>query len=323
MKEKNDNKGGESMVNILITGGAGYLGTALCDVLDEDPGVGKITVYDALIRGDRRFLLRQKPYRKVRFVQGDILETEKLEKACRGHDVVVHLAAFVDEPYHQVQHLQYDQTNGYGSLSVVRAVESLPEVRRAICVSSSAVYGFRDGIRWTDAPAPSNGYGQSKWLGERYFEQLASAGKQVDVLRCAQIFGANRAMRFDTVIHAFLLEALTGGRVDVFGDGRQMRAFVDIDQVVRVIRGRALDGVTKGGVSTEFVAAFQSSVAALLNWLTDQIPSTEYRYLTPNVTLPGQGFEGLGGLDLALMNQALVDFEAMLSIRTALKSGRV
>jgi nucleoside-diphosphate-sugar epimerase len=56
-------------MKILITGGAGYIGTALCDALDADPTIDRITVYDALIRGDHRFLFRSMPYQKVHFLR--------------------------------------------------------------------------------------------------------------------------------------------------------------------------------------------------------------------------------------------------------------
>jgi UDP-glucose 4-epimerase len=300
-------------MKILITGGAGYIGTALCDALDADPTIDRITVYDALIRGDHRFLFRSMPYQKVHFLRGDILDTERLQSACAGHDVVIHLAAFVDEPFHHTQHLQYDQTNGFGSLSVVRAVEHLPEIKRVLYLSSSAVYGFRDNIAPNDAPAPENGYGQSKWLGERYFERLRSAGKELHILRSAQVFGPNRTMRLDTVVHAFLFAALTDGRVDVFGDGQQHRAFVHLSQMVAELHKRATGKHPESAQEPALLATFQTTVSELLDWLRAQIPTTEYRYLTPNMRLPGQTFATLPHLNASLLTETMTDFQAMLS----------
>lgn len=298
-------------MNILITGGAGYVGTALCDALDAHPRVTRITVFDALIRGDRRFFQRSAPYRKVAFVHGDVLDTRALEAACRGHQAVVHLAAFVDEPYHHSQHVQYDQANGYGTLSVVRALERLPEVQRAIYLSSTAVYGFRQGLAAHSPPAPENGYGQSKLLGEGYFAQLAAAGKDAHTVRSAQIFGPNRSMRFDSVMHAFMFEALSNGCVRVYGDGQQHRAFVALSAVVEAL----VQGALGEAPVPALLADFQCTIGALLDWLTATIPSTEYRYLTPNVPLPGQSFTDLPGLDSAALTAAWDAFVAGSAIR--------
>lgn len=299
-------------MKLFITGGAGYVGTAICDALDDVPEIEQITVYDALVNRDRRFFLRQPPYTKVKFVHGDLLDTRRLSEACKGHQVVLHLAAHVQEPYHHSQHVQYDQINGYGTLSLVRALEERPEVKRAIYLSSTAVYGFREGLVADSQPFPQNGYGHSKWLGERYFAQLVSSDRTIHVLRSGQIFGVNRAMRFDTMLHAFLFEALTGGCVRVYGDGEQSRAFVPLSEVVKAIMDRILSDQRREPM--ERLATFQASVGQILNWLTAQNPNLEFRYLTPNTPFPSQRFEDLPGLDESALDQAWSAYSANSAI---------
>ena len=105
--------------NIIITGGAGYVGASLCEALNASPEVESIVVYDELIRNDRRFFFGSGDstvLEKVRFVRGDILDTRRLSKACRGMNVMIHLAAFVDEPFTYSQHTQYDQSMRTGPL---------------------------------------------------------------------------------------------------------------------------------------------------------------------------------------------------------------
>lgn len=299
-------------MKLFITGGAGYVGTALCDALDAVPEIDQITVYDALVHGDRRFFLRQPAYAKVRFIHGDLLDTRRLAEACAGHDVVLHLAAHVQEPYHHSQHVQYDQINGYGTLSLVRALEERPEVRRAIYLSSTAVYGFREGLRADSEPFPQNGYGHSKWLGERYFAQLSTPDRSIHVLRSGQIFGVNRSMRFDTMLHAFLFEALTGGCVRVYGDGEQTRAFVPLQEVVQAVTERILGHHAQE--SEVRLAAFQASVGQILGWLTTQNPSLEFRYLTPNAPFPSQRFDDLPDLDEGALIDAWNAYSAQSAI---------
>ena len=198
--------------NIIITGGAGYVGASLCEALNALPEVESIVVYDELIRNDRRFFFgpgENKVLDKVRFVRGDILDTRRLSQACQGMNVMIHLAAFVDEPFTYSQHTQYDQVNAYGALAVTRALEENPEIQRLVHLSSSAVYGFREGIDPADAPNPQNGYALSKRRGEQYLEGFAaSSGISFALLRAAHIFGYNRTCRFDTLVHRMAFEAL-------------------------------------------------------------------------------------------------------------------
>ena len=206
--------------NIIITGGAGYVGASLCEALNALPEVDSIVVYDELIRNDRRFFFgpgENKVLDKVRFVRGDILDTRRLSQACQGMNVMIHLAAFVDEPFTYSQHTQYDQVNAYGALAVTRALEENPGIQRLVHLSSSAVYGFREGIDPADAPNPQNGYALSKRRGEQYLEGFA-ASSGISLRSCGRrIFGYNRTCRFDTLVHRMAFEALTGGRISLYG----------------------------------------------------------------------------------------------------------
>jgi len=269
------------------------VGTSLCDHLDALNAIEEITVYDSLFRNDRRFFFRDAPYQKVKFIHGDILDTEKLRDACQDQDAVVHLAAFVDEPYHHTQHTQYDQVNAYGTLSVVRAIEQARSISKAFYLSSSAVFGFREGIEPHSPAAPINGYGISKHMGERYFDRLRSTPCQVGIARSGQIFGVNRSMRFDSVIHAFLFEALTNGCVQVYGNGAQFRTFIHVQDVAKRIGNWLTKSPNPNPLSDEPIlwASFQAQISELLQWLATEIPSTENRYLTPSISMPSQSFK--------------------------------
>jgi UDP-glucose 4-epimerase len=300
--------------NIIITGGAGYVGTSLCESLNGLDEVESIVVYDELIRNDRRFFFGQgenTALGKVRFVRGDILDTRRLSKACRGMNVMVHLAAFVDEPFTYSQHTQYDQVNAYGALSVTRALEENPQIQRLIHLSSSAVYGFREGIDPSEAPNPQNGYALSKRRGEQYLEgHAAVSGVDLILLRAAHIFGYNRTCRFDTLVHRFAFEALTGGRISLYGSGNQVRPFVALDRVVEVLRQ-----ATSGQLPERLlIADFQCELNAMLAWIRSRIPAVEYQYLTPAIEHPSQSFAHLPGIDERSLNAAFDTFQRQLSI---------
>ena len=87
-------------MNILITGGAGYIGTELAYELEKNPEVKQIIIYDNLSRGNiNLFIGSRKLSRKIKFVQGDILDTRLLKQTLKGVDVVYHLAAKVTTPF--------------------------------------------------------------------------------------------------------------------------------------------------------------------------------------------------------------------------------
>lgn len=306
--------------NIIITGGAGYVGASLCEALNACPEVERIVVYDELIRNDRRFFFEQGAggvLSKVRFVRGDVLDSRRLAKACEGMNVLVHLAAFVDEPFTYSQHTQYDQVNAYGALSVTRALEENPGIQRLVHLSSSAVYGFREGIDPADMPNPQNGYALSKRRGEQYLEGYAAeSGTEFILLRAAHIFGCNRTCRFDTLVHRFAFEALTGGRISLYGSGNQVRPFVALHRVVEAL----CQAVSGQRPESLLVADFQCELNAMLSWIRSRIPAVEYQYLTPAIEHPSQSFSHLKGIDEPSLDAALDAIRGQLTIGDAVGS---
>jgi UDP-glucose 4-epimerase len=301
-------------LNIIITGGAGYVGASLCEALNASPEVESIVVYDELIRNDRRFFFgpgENQVLDKVRFVRGDILDTRRLSKACRGMNVMIHLAAFVDEPFTYSQHTQYDQVNAYGALAVTRALEENPAIQRLVHLSSSAVYGFREGVEPADAPNPQNGYALSKRRGEQYLEGFAaSSGISFALRRAAHIFGYNRTCRFDTLVHRMAFEALTGGRISLYGSGNQVRPFVALGRVVESLCQATLGHPSEGIL----IADFQCELNAMLAWIRSRIPAVEYQYLTPAIEHPSQSFTHLPGIDEHSLDAALDAIRGQLTI---------
>lgn len=300
--------------NIIITGGAGYVGASLCEALNALPEVESIVVYDGLIRNDRRFFFgpsESTVLDKVRFVRGDILDTRRLSQACQGMNVMIHLAAFVDEPFTYSQHTQYDQVNAYGALAVTRALEENPEIQRLVHLSSSAVYGFREGIDPADAPNPQNGYALSKRRGEQYLEAFTASSRiSLALLRAAHIFGYSRTSRFDTLVHRMAFEALTGGCISLYGSGNQVRPFVALDRVAEALRQAALGQPSEGLL----IADFQCELNAMLAWIRSRIPTVEYQYLTPAIEHPSQSFTHLPGIDEHSLDAALDAIRGQLTI---------
>ena len=88
-------------MNILITGGAGYIGTELSNILAKDEQVNEVVIYDNLSRENYNLFLghKREKHEKIRFVHGEILDSRSFKKALEGIDVVYHLAAKVTTPF--------------------------------------------------------------------------------------------------------------------------------------------------------------------------------------------------------------------------------
>ena len=129
-------------MQVLVTGGAGYIGTELVSQLIANPSVDQVVVYDNLSRPNYNLFLglRLQRHHKLRFVKGELLDSRALKKALKGIDVVYHLAAKVTTPFANADSHGYEQVNHWGTAEMVYAVEE-SQVKRFIYTSSTGVYG--------------------------------------------------------------------------------------------------------------------------------------------------------------------------------------
>lgn len=234
-------------MRILITGGAGYIGTALCHRLAAEKNIEKITVFDNLSRHNYNLLIgARKLDDRFQVVEGDILDSRKLRKEVANADVVFHLAAKVTTPFADQDAHLFEQVNHWGTAEVSYAVEE-SEVEKLVYLSSVSVYGAGEESKGIDAPLnPRTFYGISKMRGEEHIERLKEQCETY-ILRCGNVYGYNRSMRFDAVINKFMFEANFHGKVNIHGNGTQHRPFVHIDaaaeRLASIVSGEATPGV--------------------------------------------------------------------------------
>jgi UDP-glucose 4-epimerase len=214
---------------MLVTGGAGFIGSHLVDFLVSQK-LGQIVVIDNLKRG--RLANLAQSIDRIEFIDGDIRNRELIECATRGIDIVFHLAA-QSNVLGAVEDVDYSFTsNVAGTLEVLRAAKQ-SGVRRMVFTSSREVYGEPAALPVPEtAPiAPKNAYGASKAAAEMYCRVLASGGLTVSVVRLANVYGSRD---FDRVIPIFLERALRNEPLKIYG-GRQILDFVWIDTVVQAL----------------------------------------------------------------------------------------
>ncbi len=223
-------------MNILVIGGAGYIGTSLIEQLTLSLEVKKITIYDNLSRGNYNVFLGEK-FRnssRIAFVQGDILDTRSLKKAMKGVDVVYHLAARVTTPFANLDPHIYEQVNHWGTAEVVSAIEE-SDVKQLIYLSSTSVYGASNKMANEDTPLnPKTFYGTSKLRAEQHVQRLLQKGRAL-IIRAGNVYGYSQSMRFDAVINRFAFEANYVNRISIQGSGKQSRAFVHIKAITKVL----------------------------------------------------------------------------------------
>jgi len=220
-------------VQALVTGGAGFIGSHIAQRLVRDGHT--VRVLDNLSSGRRENLAEFAD--EVEFVQGDIRDSDVLQRLSQGCDRVFHQAAVVSVPYSVEHPQQTHDVNIQGTLNVLQAARAAG-VGRVMFACSAATYGEEPGLpkRETMAPAPCSPYGVEKITGEYYlsvFHRLY--GVETVSLRYFNVFGPRQdpGSPYSGVISIFVRRALDGQTPRVYGDGEQYRDFVYVDNVVQ------------------------------------------------------------------------------------------
>lgn len=222
-------------MNVLITGGAGYIGTELIYTLGELSEVDTIIVYDNLSRGNYNLFIGHKVASpKVKFIQGEILDSRKLRTVLKNVDVVFHLAAKVTTPFANTDGHIYEQTNHWGTAELTYALEE-SNVKQLIFLSSTGVYGnTTNPVNEETLPQPDSFYSISKLRAEQHIKRLADKIKTI-VIRLGNVYGYSKSMRFDAVINRFMFDAHFTKRITINGAGSQHRSFIHIDKTTDVL----------------------------------------------------------------------------------------
>lgn len=220
-------------MKILITGGAGFVGSHLCDRFVKNGDT--VICLDNFFNGDLINIRHLLNYRNFKLIKGDIRDFELLEKISQGVDVIFHLAAqvHVDRSYIEPK-LTYDINVG-GTQNILE-VARLHDIEKIIHASTSEVYGSAmyapiDEKHPLNAPHP---YGASKIAADRMcYAYNITYGMNVNILRFFNIFGPKqRDTGYGGVISIFTRRVLNNIPPIIFGNGEQTRDYTYIDDVV-------------------------------------------------------------------------------------------
>ena len=226
-------------MHIVVTGGAGYIGSALVPVLLN--GGHRVTVIDRLYFGEGALrCARESHDGALRIVRADVRRVDP--RSFEGADALVDLAGISNDPSCELDPDLTRSINLEGSLRVARLAQAAG-ASRIVFASSCSVYGHGAGLRLSETSPlnPVSLYARCKADAEERLLALGkSTGIAVTVLRFATVFGLSEKMRFDLAVNVMTKNAYVARKITVEGGGQQWRPFVHVLDVGEAIR-RALE----------------------------------------------------------------------------------
>ncbi|MGB8355086.1 MAG: NAD-dependent epimerase/dehydratase family protein [Chthoniobacteraceae bacterium] len=216
-------------MNVLVTGGCGFIGSHL---VEHFQGKANVRVLDNLRSGHRENLAGF----DVEFIEGSILDRDLVRRAMDGVEYVFHMAAMVSVPESMGNPVECVALNVTGLLNVLE--EAAAAGAKKLCFSSSAaIYGNNPAVPKVETmlPEPASPYAITKLDGE-YYCGLFTRERKLDTacLRFFNVFGPRQdpASAYAAAVPIFIRKALTGEPITIYGDGTQTRDFIYVKDIV-------------------------------------------------------------------------------------------
>ena len=225
-------------MKILLTGGAGFIGSNLTASLLNNSQVSQLTVLDNLATGFERNLEELKSNAKFKFVIGDIRDNILCENLTKGMDAICHQAALGSVPRSIADPMNSHDVNVNGFLNILNAAKS-NGVKRIVYASSSSVYGDLNESPKVESRVGKilSPYAATKMTNELYAEAFAKAyGMTIIGLRYFNVFGPKQDPNgaYAAVVPLFIKAGLTNVAPIINGDGTITRDFTPVENVVQI-----------------------------------------------------------------------------------------
>jgi UDP-glucose 4-epimerase len=233
----------------LVTGGAGFVGSHLVDRLLDDGH--DVTVLDDFSTGKIENLIRSKGSRNFKLIKGDVADGEVALKALTDIDVVFHLAAIVSVQKSIAEPKLTNHTNVEGTRNLLECAEKL-SLKKFVFASSAAVYGDCQILPIPEdaPPSPISPYGKSKLQAElACLNASKRSGLDVSILRHFNIYGPRSVKeQYSGVIDKFADRLTAFESPIIYGDGKQIRDFVYVNDVTSAIISAGLSRSTRSKI---------------------------------------------------------------------------
>ncbi len=300
---------------ILVTGGAGFIGSNLTDELIKQGA--KVVILDNLITGFRENLAEIKG--NFDFIEGDINDDAKLKQAIEGVEIVFHEAALPSVPRSVENPDETHQACVNGTFNLLSKAREY-DVKRVIYAASSSAYGDQETLPKVETmlPEPLSPYAAAKLMGE-YYCQVFSKVYNLDTicLRYFNVFGPrqNPSSQYSGVISRFIDALMSGKTPVIYGDGEQTR---DFTYIANVVNANIRAAQTSKGIGEVMNAANGEKISlnellTVLKKITDKDDvSADYQEARKGDVVHSQsdnrraieniGYENLVGLEEGLKN---------------------
>lgn len=289
-------------MKVLITGGAGYLGSTLAEYLIEKGYI--VTVYDNLSYRQTSLLHLFK--KGLIFVKGDVRDSDTLVKLVRKHDVVIPLAAIVGMPACK-ENPQLAIDVNYKQ--IVTIVDALTKDQKLIIPNTNSQYGSSESVITEDSPFnPLSLYAQTKCDAEKY---VLENGNGV-VLRLATVFGVSSRMRQDLLVNDFVYKSIVDGYLVLF-EGHFKRNYIHVLDVARTFDFMINNySLCKGEVFNVGLSSANLTKLELAQKIKQYLPNLvikqdEFKedfdkrnYIVSNEKIENRGFKPLYDLDYGI-----------------------
>jgi nucleoside-diphosphate-sugar epimerase len=311
-------------MHIVVTGGAGYIGSTLVPTLLE--ANHRVTVIDRLYFGDASLRRAREAHpEQFRLVRADIRRVDP--RAFEGVDALVDLAGISNDPSCELDADLTRSINLEGALRVARLAQAAG-AKRIVFASSCSVYGHGAGLRLTEESPlnPVSLYAHCKAEAERGLLALGkSTGIDVTLLRFATVFGLSEKMRFDLAVNIMTKNAYVARKITVEGGGQQWRPFVHVRDVAEAVR-RVLEskpGALAGRTVNVGSSANNVRIKNLAYRVRDLVPGTEIIMAPtdPDLRDYNVGFDKVG--ELLDFRPARTIEDGISEVLQALRTGSV
>lgn len=217
---------------ILITGGAGFIGSHIADKLIDD---NKVTIIDNLSTGNLKNL-KEPEHENLKILKEDI-RNSNFNELTSGIDYIFHLAAMSSVPLSIEKPVECHEINVNATVKLLKSAVN-NDVEKIIFSSSSSVYGDNKNmpLKETEPPMPTSPYAASNASCELYLKSFyESYGLNYTALRYFNVFGPkqDKSSQYAAVIPNFISAILKGKQPEIYGDGEQTRDFVYIEDIVK------------------------------------------------------------------------------------------